>query len=83
MGLKERILTSGLLTATDKQDNNIQDNEILHQCKDLGNLNDAVKEALKSRKPFRFYKKLGENKTLLMVFFNNSLRTASAPRRLA
>src|SRR5574344_1849511 len=43
--------------------------------KDLGNLNDAVKEALEIKKNRFAYKKLGENKTLLMVFFNNSLRT--------
>src|SRR5574344_1764140 len=43
--------------------------------KELGNLNDAVKEALEIKKNRFAYKKLGENKTLLMVFFNNSLRT--------
>jgi N-succinyl-L-ornithine transcarbamylase len=43
--------------------------------KDLGNLNEAVKEALEIKKNRYAYKKLGENKTLLMVFFNSSLRT--------
>lgn len=43
--------------------------------KDLGNLNEAVKEALKIKKNRYAYKHLGENKTLLMVFFNSSLRT--------
>lgn len=43
--------------------------------KDLGNLNDAVKEALEVKKNRYAYKHLGENKTLLMVFFNSSLRT--------
>lgn len=43
--------------------------------KDLGNLNDAVQEALKVKKDRYSWKKLGENKTLLMVFFNSSLRT--------
>src|SRR5574344_2027515 len=43
--------------------------------KDLGNLNDAVKEALEIKKNRFAYKQLGENKTLLMVFFNSSLRT--------
>ena len=43
--------------------------------KDLGNLNAAIKEALEIKKNRFAYKKLGENKTLLMVFFNSSLRT--------
>ena len=43
--------------------------------KDLGNLQEAVKEALEIKKNRFAYKHLGENKTLLMVFFNNSLRT--------
>ena len=43
--------------------------------KDLGNLDRAVKEALEVKKNPFAYKHLGENKTLLMVFFNSSLRT--------
>jgi len=43
--------------------------------KDLGDLNVAVKEALEIKKDRFAYKHLGENKTLLMVFFNSSLRT--------
>ena len=43
--------------------------------KDLGNLKIAVQEALEVKKNRFAYKKLGENKTLLMVFFNSSLRT--------
>ena len=43
--------------------------------KDLGDLNAAVKEALEIKKNRFGYKHLGENKTLLMVFFNSSLRT--------
>ena len=43
--------------------------------KDLGNLQEAVKEALEVKKNRYAYKHLGENKTLLMVFFNSSLRT--------
>jgi len=44
-------------------------------AQDLGDLNKAVKEALEVKKDRFAYKKLGENKTLLCVFFNNSLRT--------
>lgn len=43
--------------------------------KDLGNLQEAVKEALEIKENRYAYKHLGENKTLLMVFFNSSLRT--------
>ena len=43
--------------------------------KDLGNLQDAIKEALEIKKNRYAYKHIGENKTLLMVFFNSSLRT--------
>lgn len=43
--------------------------------KDLGNLVEAVKEALEIKKNRYAWKNLGENKTLLMVFFNSSLRT--------
>lgn len=43
--------------------------------KDLGDLKAAVKEALEVKKNRFGYKSLGENKTLLMVFFNSSLRT--------
>ncbi len=43
--------------------------------KDLGNLQVALKEALEIKKNRYAYKQLGENKRLLMVFFNSSLRT--------
>lgn len=43
--------------------------------KDLGDLKAAVAEALEIKKNRYAYKHLGENKTLLMVFFNSSLRT--------
>lgn len=43
--------------------------------KDLGDLNSAVKEALEVKANRYGYKSLGTDKTLLMVFFNSSLRT--------
>ena len=43
--------------------------------KDLGDLNKAVQEALEIKKNRYAYKHLGTDKTLLMVFFNSSLRT--------
>lgn len=43
--------------------------------KDLGNLQDAIQEALEIKRNRYAFKHVGENKTLLMVFFNSSLRT--------
>jgi len=43
--------------------------------KDLGDLNKALKEAFEVKKDRYAYQSLGKNKTLLMVFFNSSLRT--------
>jgi len=47
----------------------------LLMASDLGDLNKAVQEDLEIKKNRYAYKQLGENKTLLCVFFNNSLRT--------
>ncbi len=43
--------------------------------KDLGDLHRAVQEALEVKRDRFAYQHLGRNKTLLMVFFNSSLRT--------
>lgn len=43
--------------------------------KDLGDLKAAVREALEVKSNRYGYKQLGTDKTLLMVFFNSSLRT--------
>jgi N-succinyl-L-ornithine transcarbamylase len=51
--------------------------------KDLGDLNAAVKDALEVKKNRFAYKALGENKTLLMVFFNSSLRTRLSTQKAA
>ena len=51
--------------------------------KDLGDLNAAIKEALEIKKNRYAYKHLGENKTLLMVFFNSSLRTRLSTQKAA
>jgi N-succinyl-L-ornithine transcarbamylase len=42
---------------------------------DLGNLNKAIEEAFEIKKDRFRYQDLGKNKTLLLIFFNNSLRT--------
>lgn len=50
---------------------------------DLGDLNLAVKEALDVKRNRFAYKHLGENKTLLMIFFNSSLRTRLSTQKAA
>lgn len=42
---------------------------------DIGNLNKAIEEAEEIKKDRFKYQALGKNKTLMMIFFNNSLRT--------
>ena len=50
---------------------------------DLGNIKDALAEA-KEIKNNRFgYQEIGKNKTLLMIFFNNSLRTRLSTQKAA
>ena len=50
---------------------------------DLGDLQQAVKEALEVKANRYAYKPLGENKTLLMIFFNSSLRTRLSTQKAA
>lgn len=50
---------------------------------DIGNLEAAVKEALEVKKNRFAYKRLGENRTLLMIFFNSSLRTRLSTQKAA
>ncbi|MFV0471813.1 MAG: acetylornithine carbamoyltransferase [Paludibacteraceae bacterium] len=57
--------------------------KIYTNVKDLGNLNQAVQEALEIKKNRFAYKQVGENKTLLMVFFNSSLRTRLSTQKAA
>lgn len=51
--------------------------------KDLGDLKQAVNEALTIKRNRFAYKHIGENKTLLMVFFNSSLRTRLSTQKAA
>ena len=50
---------------------------------DIGNLEAAVAEALEIKKDRFAYQHLGKNKTLLMIFFNNSLRTRLSTQKAA
>ncbi len=51
--------------------------------KDIGNLNDALKEALEVKANKFAYQDLGKNRTLLMIFFNSSLRTRLSTQKAA
>lgn len=50
---------------------------------DLGNLNDALKEAFEVKADRFAYQSLGKNKTLMMIFFNSSLRTRLSTQKAA
>ncbi len=50
---------------------------------DLGNLQEALKEALEVKANKFGYQHLGKNKTLLMIFFNSSLRTRLSTQKAA
>jgi N-succinyl-L-ornithine transcarbamylase len=51
--------------------------------KDLGDLKDALSEAFEVKEDRFAYQVLGKNKTLLMVFFNASLRTRLSTQKAA
>ena len=51
--------------------------------KEIGNLDLAVKEALEIKADRFKYSNLGKNKTLMMVFFNSSLRTRLSTQKAA
>ena len=50
---------------------------------DLGDLKEALQEAVEIKNDRFKYDTLGKNKTLLMVFFNNSLRTRLSTQKAA
>ena len=50
---------------------------------DIGNLNEALAEAAQVKKTPFAWKKLGENKTIMLVFFNSSLRTRLSSQKAA
>ena len=50
---------------------------------DIGDLNKALNEALEVKRDRYAYSYLGKNKTLLMIFFNNSLRTRLSTQKAA
>jgi N-succinyl-L-ornithine transcarbamylase len=51
--------------------------------KDLGDLNAALQEAQEVKKDRFTYQALGKNKTMMLVFFNSSLRTRLSSQKAA
>ena len=50
---------------------------------DIGNLKSAIEEAFEIKKDRFKYVELGKNKTLMMIFFNTSLRTRLSTQKAA
>lgn len=53
------------------------------RVEDIGDVRQAVKEALELKKDRFQYHELGKNKTALLIFFNNSLRTRLSTQKAA
>ncbi|BAR52709.1 N-acetylornithine carbamoyltransferase [Tannerella forsythia KS16] len=53
------------------------------KVKDIGDVRQAIKEALELKKNRFQYQKVGKNKTALLIFFNNSLRTRLSTQKAA
>lgn len=53
------------------------------KVQDIGDIEQAVKEALEIKKDRFRYTELGRNKTLMMIFFNSSLRTRLSTQKAA
>ncbi|MBQ1973067.1 MAG: acetylornithine carbamoyltransferase [Paraprevotella sp.] len=57
--------------------------KVFQHVSDLGNLNTALAEAFEIKKERYKYNELGRNKTALLIFFNNSLRTRLSTQKAA
>ena len=56
---------------------------VFRSVKDLGNLQEALQEAMEIKADRFKYQELGRNKTALLIFFNNSLRTRLSTQKAA
>ena len=56
---------------------------VFRSVKDLGNLDEALREAAEIKADRFKYQELGRNKTALLIFFNNSLRTRLSTQKAA
>ena len=57
--------------------------KVFRDVADIGNLNAALKEAFEIKKDRYKYQALGKNKTAMLIFFNNSLRTRLSTQKAA
>ena len=53
------------------------------RVEDIGDVRQAIKEALELKKDRFQYQEMGRNKTALLIFFNNSLRTRLSTQKAA
>ena len=56
---------------------------VFRSVKDLGNLQEALQEAMEIKADRYKYQELGRNKPALLIFFNNSLRTRLSTQKAA
>ena len=56
---------------------------VFQNVSDIGDLHLALKEAFEIKKERYKYDGLGKNKTALLIFFNNSLRTRLSTQKAA
>ena len=57
--------------------------KVFQHVSDIGDLNIALKEAFEIKNDRFKYQELGRNKTALLIFFNNSLRTRLSTQKAA
>ena len=57
--------------------------KVFQNVSDIGNLQQALKEAFELKADRYKYAELGKNKTCLLIFFNNSLRTRLSTQKAA
>lgn len=57
--------------------------KVFQNVSDIGNLSDALKEAFEIKVDRYKYNTLGKNRTCLLIFFNNSLRTRLSTQKAA
>ena len=57
--------------------------KVFQNVEDIGDLRKAIEEAFEIKKDRFKYNELGRNKTCLLIFFNNSLRTRLSTQKAA
>jgi len=68
---------------SDYSDKTITTMKVFQHVSDIGDLKSALDEAFEIKKDRYKYSELGKNKTALLIFFNNSLRTRLSTQKAA